>query len=202
MSVEEEKREAVIHAALQEFLKGFVAANTDVIVSEAGISKGLLFHYFGSKRGLFLFLLKYALFVVLPEYDKAISKSLDLLENMRAVTRIGRELIARYPLIYAFMAKAQSSLEAVFPEGLKGENQSSTHRLAEYICQSSSNDDSLLKDGIDGAKARNIIVWTMNGLSESLRRYGDDIENYRAHFVEIAEEQEEYLQLLHKILYR
>ena len=39
----------------------------------------------------------------------------------------------------------------------------------------------------------------MKGLSESLLRYSDDIENYKAHFDEIQKEQEEYLQLLHKI---
>ncbi len=47
--MEEEKRERVIDAALKEFSKGYMAANTDVIVKAAGISKGLVFHYFGSK---------------------------------------------------------------------------------------------------------------------------------------------------------
>ena len=82
MTMEEEKRQRVINSALKEFSKGYTAANTDDIVKEAGISKGLLFHYFGSKRGLFLFLIKYTLDIFFTEYDKVISESHDLLENI------------------------------------------------------------------------------------------------------------------------
>ena len=67
----------------------------------------------------------------------------------------------------------------------------------------SNNDQSLFKEGVDSEKAQNIISWTMNGLSESLMlRYGDDMEVYKARYDEIAKEEEEYLQLLRKILYR
>ena len=39
---------------------GYKHASTDDIVGEAGISKGLLFHYFGSKLGLYSFLYDYS----------------------------------------------------------------------------------------------------------------------------------------------
>ncbi len=52
--VKKAKQDAIINAALKSFaLNGYKKTSTDVIVREAGISKGLLFHYFISKQGLY-----------------------------------------------------------------------------------------------------------------------------------------------------
>ena len=54
--LKKEKQDRMINAALKVFgMRGYQFASTDDIVREAGISKGLLFHYFGSKLGLYSF---------------------------------------------------------------------------------------------------------------------------------------------------
>jgi AcrR family transcriptional regulator len=201
MTMEEEKRQRIIGAALQEFSKGYTETNIDVIVKEAGISKGLIFHYFGSKRGLFLFLIKYALDIIITEYEKVISESHDLLENIRIVSKLKGDMFVRYPLVFGFMVKAHFSVNDVFPEGLPGDLQYSPNML-QPICQRSNNDQTLFKEGIKSEKAQNIIIWTMNGFIDSLYRYGDDYDAYKLHYDELARELEEYLQILRKILYR
>jgi AcrR family transcriptional regulator len=51
----EERREAVLEAAREEFaLRGLHGASTDVIARRAGISQPYLFRLFGSKKELFL----------------------------------------------------------------------------------------------------------------------------------------------------
>lgn len=51
----EERREAVLEAARQEFARsGFHGASTDAIAREAGISQPYLFRLFGSKKELYL----------------------------------------------------------------------------------------------------------------------------------------------------
>lgn len=204
MTVDEEKRERVIDAALKEFSKGYTAASTDVIVKEAGISKGLLFHYFGSKRGLLLFLIKYTLNIYFTEYEKGLSKSHDLLENIRIGSKLKMELSFRYPLIFGFLIKAYSATKDVFPEGLPGDLPYSFHMVEamRQISQRSNNEKTLFKEGIDSEKAQNIIIWTMNGFIDSALRYGDDTDAYKAHYGELTKELEEYLQILRKILYR
>lgn len=63
----EEKKKRIYDACLEEFAKmGYAGASTNEIVKKAGISKGLLFHYFDNKKNLFLYIL-----------DKAIAHSLD-----------------------------------------------------------------------------------------------------------------------------
>lgn len=202
MTMEEEKRQRVIDAALKEFSKGYMAASTDVIVKEAGISKGLLFHYFGSKRGLFLFLIRYALAIYFAEYEKIISDTHDFLENIRIGSKLKMELSLQNPLVFGFMLKAYAAMQDVFPEGLPEDMLNLTNTGMRQICQISNNGQTLFKEGIDSEKAQNIIIWTMNGFIDTLFRYGDNVDAYKAHYDELAKELDEYLQMLRKILYR
>lgn len=51
LNLNPEKQDRILNAALKEFAqKGYQNASTNEIVKEAGISKGLLFHYFNNKR--------------------------------------------------------------------------------------------------------------------------------------------------------
>ena len=61
-SLPDAKRSAILHAGIQEFSRNaYAEASTDRITAAAGISKGLLFHYFGSKRAFYLYCLEQAL---------------------------------------------------------------------------------------------------------------------------------------------
>lgn len=59
--LKKEKQDRILNAVLKVFAKnGYRKASTDEMVKEAGISKGLLFHYFGTKAGLYEFVCRYA----------------------------------------------------------------------------------------------------------------------------------------------
>lgn len=200
MTMEAEKRERVITAALKEFNKGYHLANIDEIIKEAGISKGLIFHYFGSKRGLFLFLLKYSAEIMNNEYSKVILSSRDFLENVRVVSKLAMEMTFQYPIMFGFVAKAIFVLNEVFPEDLPKDIPNSNRTLLQQILKKS--DKALFRDDIDYDKAQNIIMWTMNGFSESLLQYGDEVEDYKIHYDQLMKEFEEYVELLRKLLYK
>lgn len=58
----EEKRKRMLEVATAEFAsKAYSDVSTDVIVEKCGISKGLLFNYFSSKKNLYLSCLEQAL---------------------------------------------------------------------------------------------------------------------------------------------
>ncbi len=60
----EDKRNMIIRHGLMEFsARCYQDANTDVITKACGISKGSLYHYFGSKKSFYLFLLSHSLAV-------------------------------------------------------------------------------------------------------------------------------------------
>lgn len=140
--------------------------------------------------------------IIISEYEKVISRNNDFIENIRIVSAMKEDMSLQNPLAFKFMVKAYYSLKEVFPEGLPSDLANVTIMSLEQISKMSNNDPMLFKEGIDSEKAHNIIIWAINGFSESLLRYGDNVDSYREHHDELVKEREEYLQLLHKILYR
>ena len=58
----DDKKELILSAGMKEFSqKPYKEASTDSITKACGISKGLLFHYFGSKKEFYLFCLERAM---------------------------------------------------------------------------------------------------------------------------------------------
>ena len=120
LNMEEEKQERIINAALKEFAqKGFDKASTNVIVKEAVISKGLLFHYFNNKKDLFLFLYDYTLEILLNEiYQKIDSMEKDILIRFRQIALLKMELMTKHPEMFNFIFKAYQE-EAVEVKKMK-----------------------------------------------------------------------------------
>ena len=73
-----EKQDRMINASLKIFaINGYKHASTDDIVKEAGISKGLLFHYFINKMGLYSFLIDYSVKYMSFEFSRTIGEETD-----------------------------------------------------------------------------------------------------------------------------
>ena len=71
LNLKPEKQEKILEAAIREFAdKGFEKASTNEIIKEAGISKGILFHYFQNKKNLFLFVYDYSVELCMDEFLK------------------------------------------------------------------------------------------------------------------------------------
>ena len=200
MSMEKDKRQRVINSALEEFSKGYSKANTDTIVQNCGISKGLLFHYFGTKKKLFLFLLKYSLLTISEEFQRESFDSKDFLENVWKLSLVSADLSMKYPLIYRFMVPAFFSLKEEFPtEPLTGY----INPVEEILANCFKNiDPSVFRDDVDIPKACNVIMWTIKGYSDSLLAYGHNFEDYTQHYETIKKELSEYMTLLRKIFYK
>ena len=74
--VKKEKQDAIINACLKVFAEnGYKKASTDVIVKTAGISKGLLFHYFESKKGAYEFIYDYSVKYMMLELTQSVRKT-------------------------------------------------------------------------------------------------------------------------------
>lgn len=61
LALPEEKRKGIIDAGLSTFGRvGYKKASVNDIATAAGISKAMIFHYFGSKKQMYLYLMQYA----------------------------------------------------------------------------------------------------------------------------------------------
>lgn len=65
-----EKQQLILDAGIREFAAfSYSDANTDHITAACGISKGLLYHYFGTKKGFYLYCLERSL-KILTDYTQ------------------------------------------------------------------------------------------------------------------------------------
>ena len=98
-AINPEKRERIIGACLDEFAsKGYDKANTNEIVQKAGISKGLLFHYFGSKKRMYLYIADRALKTVGDAAREAMhSLPEDILEMVAEISAVKMRVALEYP---------------------------------------------------------------------------------------------------------
>lgn len=159
-----EKQELIVNAAIKEFVRtGFDKASTNEIVKEAKISKGSLFHYFKSKKELYLYLIELA-----SDVAEKVSEEIDWDERdiFKRIEKIGfkkLQMQRKYPKIFDFLF----SLMKEESEVVRGEIEGMIHsiyekglgRLYENI------DYSKFRKDLDVQKALEILNWTMMGFS-------------------------------------
>ncbi len=93
-----EKQDRIISATVKEFaLYGYEGASTNRIVTEAGISKGILFHYFGNKQNLFDFIAEYCALVLIEDYHEKLKN-----EETNFFTRLNQLLHLRFQITELF----------------------------------------------------------------------------------------------------
>ncbi len=105
-----EKQERIINAALEVFSKDkYRYASTDKIVELAGISKGLLFHYFGSKMGVFSFLYDYSVrYIELELYGTISIKETNYFELLCQVEETHALIREKHFYMLPFLNKAEA----------------------------------------------------------------------------------------------
>ncbi|MGN1181202.1 MAG: TetR/AcrR family transcriptional regulator [Suilimivivens sp.] len=107
--LKKEKQDRMINAALKVFaMNGYGHASTDDIVREAGISKGLLFHYFISKIGLYSFVYDYSVKYLMLELSTGISKGeTDYFELIRQIRFSELQVMRNYPYMLQFLNESK-----------------------------------------------------------------------------------------------
>jgi len=166
-ALEPEKQERIINAAMTEFLHGFKKASTDNVVREAGISKGLLFHYFGTKERLYNFLIDYAIDTVKAEYlDLVNINQPDILDSIWQSSLLKKDLSVRFPSIFDFLTNTyiHEQNSGTISAHLERFNKMSADIIAQIYAHA---DTSLFRDDVDKTMAMNIIAWAVSGYAHA-----------------------------------
>lgn len=190
-----EKRDRIINSALDEFGRNsYDKASTNNIVKNAGISKGLLFHYFKSKKELYDYLEKFVIQkmmdVILEEIDW---NEADIFNRIKQIAIIKMGVIAKYPGIETFgkviyerksMIELKEMVEKMVPDIY---HQVYTKNI----------DMNKFRDDMDFSKVIQIIQWTfekyVDEQIEIERKTGNKID-----FLEIAAGMDSYMDVLRK----
>lgn len=192
--LKKEKQDRMINAALKVFaLHGYRHASTDDIVKEASISKGLLFHYFGSKLGLYTFIYEYSVRYMTLELKAAVSaKETDMFEIIKQTEAAKMQALKGYPYMEQFLNRSMSEdvNEALLAiEGMRNTLTEAYRKIQERM------DFSALPKGVDGAKLCKMLDFTIKGLMTE--RFFDASFHPENLYKEIAE----YIDMMKEITY-
>ncbi|WP_276326173.1 TetR/AcrR family transcriptional regulator [Pseudobacteroides cellulosolvens] len=192
----------MLNAAMKEFAqKGYKNASTDIIVKEAAISKGALFHYFKNKKGLFLFLYDYAMDIIKNEIVMKLNKlEMDVFERRKKSALLKLEVLRKHPEMYDFILAAYMDGSDEVKSDLEDRN-----KVLIAYGQSILNeglDTSKFKDGIDPQKAIEIINWTTEGFTKKHMEMAKSYSLYEQNFEQLIKELDIYLDTLKKCFYK
>ncbi len=185
----------MINAALKVFaLRGYRHASTDDIVREAAISKGLLFHYFESKLGVYSFIYDYSVRYIRLELHSTVDPNeRDLFEVMKQIECARMHAMRGYPYMQQFLNRTVSEdvSEALLAvEEKRGVLEEATAAVYGQI------DYTRLPPQIDGEKLRKMLDFTVKGLLSE--RFQDASFQSEMLYAEICD----YLDMMKKIVYQ
>ena len=193
--LKKDKQDRMINAALKVFSRyGYKHASTDEIIRDAGISKGLLFHYFESKIGLYAFLYDYATRFVTLELTANVEKNEDgYFELYRQILTAKADAMSQYPYIFLFLDKAdeETDIQALSEISERREKYS---RIMGALRERA--DITVFDEGVDYEKVGNILDYTVDGMIR--RDVGS--ENFRSDF--FLEEALEYVDMIKSLTTR
>lgn len=167
-NIDEEKKLNIINSAMKEFSKqSFQSASTNTIVKEAGISKGSLYHYFGTKEKLYEYLEYFAIKIIAENIINKVNwNQQDIFTRIKEVSLIKFNLFQELPYLSDFSLKVfeNKSAEEIM-------HKHPDFPLALYSQLYNQNIDySHFKDEVDVKKAIDIIRWTIEKCGDEYRR--------------------------------
>ncbi|MDR1604627.1 MAG: TetR/AcrR family transcriptional regulator [Gracilibacteraceae bacterium] len=202
VGLKEEKRDKIINAALLEFAaKGYGLASTNEIVKAAGISKGALFHYFATKKDLFLFLCDYTSGVVSREFYEQIGHcDGDLLIRYRRAAMLKGAVYKRYPPIFEFIKRLTTENAAEIAGELK--DRLETMVSYGYECLLGNLDLSLFREDVPARIVRDLITWALENYGNRSQALVGDQSIEDIDVTALNADFDEYLEALRKCFYK
>jgi AcrR family transcriptional regulator len=103
-----EEQERILEASMEEFAQNtYAVASTNAIVRRAGIPKGTLFYYFGSKKDLYLYVFDQAVARFAEAFARLDEeKPADLFERLLYRGKARMQFIVEHPRLYQFFYNA------------------------------------------------------------------------------------------------
>jgi AcrR family transcriptional regulator len=197
MNLAPEKRQRIIDACMNEFaVHGYREASTNAMTRAAGISKGLLFHYFGSKKELFLDLIDLTAEEALLEIEaRAGNLSGDLFDRLMEYGMIKLELGRKNPAFYHFLFKAFVEVDAEVMAEIQKRLQQLAMLGVDMLRKNL--DWGKFRQDIDREKAFNLVVMALQGLQDQYTAKLKELPDAGYDLMpEIAAELNEYVRIL------
>lgn len=168
LNLPEDKRKRIVDAALKSFgANGYKKTSVSDIAKAAGISKGMVFHYFGTKKDLYLYLIRMCTDIITNEINKGFdSTATDFFERIKQSSDIKVSVMKRHTDIPFFLIsvyfesnpEVKSDITSFLSIGNNYRNKIAFDGM----------DTSKFKDGIDPKLVMKMLIWMAEGYSSQL----------------------------------
>lgn len=203
MDYNDEKKEKIFAAAVKEFSEnGYDKASTNSIIKEAGVSKGLLFHYFVSKKKLYWLTIERSMQIYLSYFDQNLKKmSDDIFERIVEINLVKMQLALEYPLMQKLLTEALLKPPNGLIVEIKNLQQEMINKYMPLIIANLNYDS--FKEGLDVKVAINFIMLVVDALGDKyIKAYQNTGGDYQVLVKEFIHELELYANMMKFGLYK
>jgi len=183
-----DKQNIIIDAALKSFgANGYKKSSISDIATGAGISKAMIFHYFGTKKALYIYLMDLCGNILMNEFDEKFDNTVtDFFDRILLATNIKISVVKKHPEILSFLTSMYFENDEEVKEDIKANLKKGEEFRSKITVDTS--DDSKFKDGIDPQFIMKMFGWLAEGyLSQLSSKVGLDSESLFKEFNEFNE---------------
>lgn len=195
-----ERQDLIRNSAMVEFGEGsFKKTSADSIARRAGVSKGLLFHYFKDKRELYLYLFQYAIDECMELFNKHILKAsyfgeTDFILTLEMGHKVKMDMVRRHPGLFRFVMRAYYEHDSVLTPKLR-------KKLADVLEEATASflsrmDLYKFKDGVDPRAVVRLLTLASEGMLAETGAYTPEEIN------RLFLEYKKYADMLRRHLYK
>lgn len=168
-----EGQEHIINAGLEVFSKmGYKKASVADIAAKAGLAKGMITYYFGSKKNLYAYLLELSIQTIGTEVETHVDAQVtDYFEKIKMLSQVKLSVMAKYPALNFFLISIYSEKDPDVAELIQSFKDMGLEKRQAHLM--SNIDLSKFKNPEDLAYLNRLIKWTSQGLVEDVSASGD-----------------------------
>ncbi|GFI23007.1 HTH-type transcriptional regulator BetI [Lachnospiraceae bacterium] len=183
-----EKQDRMINGAIEVFAKnGYKHASTDDMVKAVGVSKGLWFHYFGSKEGIYIFVYDYCVKYMLLELSTIVNDAeKDYFELMKQIAKTKAKVGRSYPYLTIFLEEAEHESQQELVAKTAESRQNYEERMNAYL---NSAEIETISDKVRRERIKKLLDYTVSGIIREKTAEAVDAE-------EIFNETKAYIELV------
>ena len=192
-----EKQEHIINAAFAVFgRQGYKKASVADIADAAGIAKGMVTYYFGSKKNLYLYLAEFGQKVMIEKIARHFDMSVrDYFDKIKMGTEIKAAILKEHPALLQYFVSMYYEQDADVAMEIKTLIDEST-LIANTVLMEDT-DISKFKEGFEPETISKFIHWAGNGLVMDLQ-----LEKDADKFDEFVQEFYKLLDLMKAVFYK
>lgn len=182
-----ERQRQIVNGALKVFsMSSYYQTSTLEVAREAGISKGLLFHYFKNKKELYLFLYEYCVNLLLGELEKNKNmEETDFFKILLQSQKLKCKLMKEYRYIYEFIVKVYMETDKEVTGDIAGFSKPLINDNYRHFFDRI--DAKKFREGVDIPLLFQSLQWCADGFMRSALRVNKSLDEIDLEFEKILE---------------